>query len=78
MLAERPVVVYGKWHGEPTGTITITGKSGEGDYGAIFDVADSQPLVENSALRYLWARSRIALLGDYQQVGSDEKQPLQN
>ncbi len=73
VLAERPVVVYGKWRGEPTGTITITGKSGEGDYEAIFDVADSQPLAENSALRYLWARSRIALLGDYQQVGSDEK-----
>ncbi len=73
VLAERPVIIYGKWRGEPTGTITITGNSGEGDYEAVFDVADSQPLAENSALRYLWARNKIALLGDYQQVGSDEK-----
>ena len=73
VLAQRPVIVYGKWRGEPAGTITITGQSGKGDYEAVFNVADSQPLVENSALRYLWARNRIALLGDYQQVGGDEK-----
>ncbi len=73
VLAERPVIVYGKWRGEPTGTITMTGKSGEGDYEAVFDVANSQPLAENSAIRYLWARNRIALLGDYQQVGSNEE-----
>ena len=73
VLAERPVVIYGKWRGEPNGEITVTGQSGDGDYKATFDVADSEPLAENSALRYLWARNRIALLGDYQQAGNDEK-----
>lgn len=76
VLAERPVIVYGKWRGEANGTIALTGKSGNSDYQEVFNVAESKPLAENSALRYLWARNRIALLGDYQAVGSNEKKAI--
>jgi Ca-activated chloride channel family protein len=34
-------------------------------------VAKIRPEASNSALRYLWARSRIARLDDYQRVGQD-------
>ncbi|MBT4499180.1 MAG: VWA domain-containing protein, partial [Gemmatimonadetes bacterium] len=32
ILAERPVIVFGKWRGEPEGTMSLTGKTGLGDY----------------------------------------------
>ncbi|MEO8574248.1 MAG: VIT domain-containing protein [Pyrinomonadaceae bacterium] len=65
LLAERPIVVFGKWRGSPSGTIELTGKSGRGDYSASFDVSSVQPEEGNRALRYLWARTRIAELSDY-------------
>jgi Ca-activated chloride channel family protein len=65
LLAERPVVLFGKWRGNPAGTITLTGKSGRGDYSSSLDVSKLQPDEGNRALRYLWARTRIAELSDY-------------
>jgi Ca-activated chloride channel family protein len=65
LLAQRPVIVFGKWRGPLTGTFELTGKSGSGDYSTTVDVASVQPDEGNRALRYLWARSRIAELSDY-------------
>jgi Ca-activated chloride channel family protein len=65
LLAERPVILYGKWRGPVTGSFELSGKTGLGDYLASLDVAGVQPDEANRALRYLWARSRIAELSDY-------------
>ena len=65
LLAQRPIVLFGKWRGPVTGFIELTGKTGEGDFVSQFQVAGVQPDEGNSALRYLWARSRIAELSDY-------------
>lgn len=65
LLAERPIVMFGKWRGDPSGTITLTGKTGRGDYESTLDVANVRPDEYNRALRYLWARTRIAELSDY-------------
>jgi Ca-activated chloride channel family protein len=65
LLAQRPIVMFGKWRGPVTGVIELTGKTGQGVYTTQLDVAQSQPDDANSALRYLWARSRIADLSDY-------------
>jgi Ca-activated chloride channel homolog len=65
LFAQRPIILFGKWRGPVAGTIELTGKSGQGEYVSRFDVAGSQPDEGNSALRYLWARSRIAELADY-------------
>ena len=65
LLAQRPIILFGKWRGPVTGTFELTGKTGLGDYVTRLDVAASQPEEGNSALRYLWARSRIAELSDY-------------
>src|SRR5215216_133421 len=65
LFAQRPIILFGKWRGPVAGTIELTGKSGQGEYVSRFDVASSQPDEGNSALRYLWARSRIAELSDY-------------
>lgn len=65
LLAERPVILYGKWRGPVTGNFELHGKTGRGDYVSNLDVGSVQPDEANRALKYLWARSRIAELSDY-------------
>ena len=65
LLAQRPVILFGKWRGPVTGSFELHGKTGRGDYATSLDVAGVQPDEGNRALRYLWARSRIGELSDY-------------
>jgi len=65
LFAQRPVILFGKWRGPAGGTFELQGKTGHGDYVTRLDVAGAQPDDANRALRYLWARSRIAELSDY-------------
>jgi Ca-activated chloride channel family protein len=64
LLAQRPIVVFGKWRGSPTGSIELTGMTGRGKFSSVINVADYQSHETNAALRYLWARTRIAELSD--------------
>ncbi|HAR46474.1 MAG: trypsin [Nitrospirae bacterium GWC2_57_13] len=72
VLADRPVIVFGKWRGKPRGMITVSGLSGDGTHREKIDVASATPSTTNGALRYLWARHRISLLSDYNSLRSDE------
>ena len=73
VLAERPVIVFGKWRGQPRGKITLSGVSGNGGYKDVIEVGSAKPFKSNAALRYLWARHRITLLSDYNKLRQDEK-----
>ena len=73
LLAERPVLVYGKWRGERQGTVSLRGHTGQGEYGIDIDVSEVTPEESNSALRYLWARRLIATLGDYAGLGLEDR-----
>ncbi len=73
VLADRPVMVFGKYRGEAKGTIMVTGVSGNGRFTESINVAAAKPLKENVALRYLWARHRITLLSDYNKLHSSDK-----
>jgi Ca-activated chloride channel family protein len=64
VLAERPVIIFGKWRGAAQGKITLSGVSGDRPYSDAIDVKTATPRETNSALRYLWARHRIAILSD--------------
>lgn len=64
LFAARPVLVFGKYRGKAAGTIEVTGLSGEGKFVETLNVADYKPSAGNEALRYLWARHRIAALAD--------------
>lgn len=65
LFANRPVIVFGKWRGKAKGTVKLSGTRGRGEYDQTFQVKESRPLETNGALRYLWARSRIARLSDF-------------
>jgi Ca-activated chloride channel family protein len=71
VLAERPVIVFGKWRGARKGQLTLDGVAGDGRFRKSFDVAKAPASKDNGALRYLWARSRIARLDDYQHLRDD-------
>ncbi|HKQ08959.1 MAG TPA: VIT domain-containing protein [Blastocatellia bacterium] len=65
LFAQRPVILFGKWRGPVGGTFELRGKTGQGEYSTRVEIAATQPDDANRALRYLWARSRIAELSDY-------------
>ena len=64
------MIVYGKYK-NPNGKIVIRGKTAYGDYQKEIKVRPADQDNENMALRYLWARERIARLSDYGRVGAD-------
>ncbi|OEU56034.1 MAG: trypsin, partial [Desulfuromonadales bacterium C00003096] len=68
VLADRPVIIFGKWRGRPQGNISLRGIAGDGSFMKEVDVGKIKPLKTNSALRYLWARHRIAILSDYNKL----------
>ncbi len=72
LFAQRPVILFGKWRGAITGAFELKGKTGRGDFVTRVEVAGNQPDESNRALRYLWARSRIAELSDYGSNQIDE------
>ncbi len=65
LFAQRPVILFGKWRGPVSGSFEMQGKTGQGDYLTSLDVAGVEPDEGHRALRYLWARSRVAELSDY-------------
>jgi Ca-activated chloride channel family protein len=71
LSARRPVVLFGKWRGERTGEIEVTGRDAAGKYSRVFRVSDTKPLAANGALRYLWAREKIARLSDFSSGAED-------
>jgi Ca-activated chloride channel family protein len=71
VLGERPVVVFGKWRGEPRGEVVIEGMGANGPYRQALPVAGHVGQ-DTSALRHLWARHRIQALSDQEsQEGGD-------
>lgn len=63
VLGERPVIVFGKWRGEPKGSVVIEGRGANGPYRQELKV-DAHVRQDTVALRSLWARHRIASLSD--------------
>ena len=72
VMAERPLVFFGKYRGDADGSITIKGHSGRKKFKSTFEVNSAKPDNRNTALRYLWARERIRLLDDYNNLSYDE------
>lgn len=72
VLADRPVIVFGKWRGKPHGHIEVQGTSGDESFTERLDVPHVRPVEANSALRYLWARHRVTLLADYNRLNPQD------
>ncbi|MES2583136.1 MAG: VIT and VWA domain-containing protein [Pseudomonadota bacterium] len=71
LLAQRPVIVFGKWRGEAKGKLILEGNSPNGPIQQTMEISANSG-VDSAALRHLWARHRIASLSDQESlVGGD-------
>ncbi|MBA7668916.1 hypothetical protein ES703_77036 [subsurface metagenome] len=73
VLVDRPVIVFGKWRGRPKGNICLRGITGDSSFMEKIDTTNVKPLEINSALRYLWARHRVAILSDYNRLNRQDE-----
>ena len=74
VLAERPVMLFGKWRGKAKGQIEINGYSGGGKrFSKRINLSGYEPSDKNAALKFLWARYRITMLTDYNQLDPNDE-----
>lgn len=76
VLAERPLILFGKWREPPAGAqprLVLQGHSASGPWQQTLpvNVADAP---HTAALRFLWARHRIAALNDQEALTGDGAQ----
>jgi hypothetical protein len=77
VLADRPVIVFGKYKGTPRGSVRISGFTGKGEYLTQLDIEPGMEEKTNTALRYLWARHRIRTLADYNNLSQNAERVLE-
>ncbi len=65
VFSERPVLIFGKWEGPVQGSFEIEGLSGNHTFSQKLWINNYSPSADNAALKYLWARHKIAILDDY-------------
>jgi hypothetical protein len=73
LLAERPLLLFGKWKGDKPGKIEITGRSGRGKFANSIDLRPADARKENAALRALWARKWVEVLEDELHMGGGQE-----
>jgi Ca-activated chloride channel homolog len=68
LFMNRPIVVYGKYRGKPTGVVRVVGETIDGPYEATMELASAIRSEATRALPILWARHRIRNLADLQKI----------
>ncbi len=73
VFADRPIIIIGKWGGNADGEIIVKGKANNQNLSVTVPVKLFATIDESNALKYLWAREKLARLSDYASI-SDEKE----
>jgi len=72
LLAQRPVIVFGKWRGQAKGQLVMEGVASNGPVRQVMELNSSNSS-DTAALRHLWARHRIAALNDQEALDGGSK-----
>ncbi|MFZ5450389.1 MAG: VIT domain-containing protein [Thermodesulfobacteriota bacterium] len=64
LFAQRPLTLLGKYRGQPSGAIVVTGKTAAGEFKQKIKLDPKEASSDNAALRLLWARQRLLRLAD--------------
>ncbi|MBB4861817.1 Ca-activated chloride channel family protein [Pseudomonas nitritireducens] len=64
LFANRPLVLFGKWKGEPRGALQIDARAADGPFQARLPISSESLTDKGDALAHLWARQRVASLMD--------------
>jgi len=75
LFAQRPLILFGKYK-NASGKIKVKGNTVQGDYMKEITVTSTIENKNNIALKYLWAREKIARLSDYGRVRVDVKEEV--
>ncbi|MEQ8469831.1 MAG: VIT domain-containing protein [Marinoscillum sp.] len=75
VLSERPITIYGKYEGELSEEIIITGVSGKSNYQKTITLAPDASR-QNAALTYLWARNRLKDIEEFGPEGLDRQNAI--
>lgn len=75
LFAQRPLILFGKYK-NASGKIKVKGKTASGYYNKRIVAKTSMEDKNNAALKYLWAREKIACLSDYGRTGTDVKEEV--
>ena len=59
LFSAKPIVITGRYTGAPTGTITIKGYQGTGDFSRSIPIDFSSAGEANAALEKIWARHKV-------------------
>lgn len=74
VMEQRPIIIYGKWSGVSQGRIRVSGiMAGNKELHVDIPIAVFAGDKSNDALKYIWARNKIAILSDYNAINRDEK-----
>jgi Ca-activated chloride channel family protein len=77
VMAGRPVLLWGKWRGDPRGAkLVLQGHAAGGSHSDVIDAPT--PDADAVALKHLWARQRFAVLGDEEALtgGQSQREPI--
>jgi Ca-activated chloride channel family protein len=77
LLAQRPLIVFGKWRGEAKGKLVVDGNAANGPLQITMPI-NAGNTTDTAALRHLWARHRISALSDQEALdgGNEGKERI--
>ncbi|MFR0688971.1 VIT domain-containing protein [Enterobacterales bacterium AE_CKDN230030158-1A_HGKHYDSX7] len=64
LFANRPLVLFGKWKGEPRGELRLDAHAADGPFQVRLPISAGNLTDNSGALAHLWARQRLATLMD--------------
>ena len=74
LMARRPIVVFGKYQGEPAGRIEVSGMTGgRGRFQQAIEVRRADVKEANAPLRALWARKWVESLDDQRHLSESKE-----
>lgn len=73
LFADRPLILFGKYRGEPKGEILVRAHAAGESFERSMLLSEADLSEDNHALRYLWARRRIQRLADMNKLAADDK-----
>ncbi len=71
LFAKRPLILFGKYKGDATGEIEVTGLTPRARFTKTMNMQSADQSSNNRALKYLWARHKISRLSDMQKLTGD-------
>jgi Ca-activated chloride channel family protein len=77
VMGGRPVLLWGKWRGDPMGAqLILEGQAADGTHTDVVNAPSPDP--DAAALKHLWARQRIAQLADEEALsgGQTQREPI--